>query len=93
MAKRTTVRLPPEVMARAKRKAAAEGRTVASLIEDGILRVLDDDRKAARPSKRLRLPVSRASGGLLPGIDLTRYSDYLEAEDRDNAERLRKAFK
>jgi toxin-antitoxin system PIN domain toxin len=33
---RTTVRLPPELLRRAKRKAAAEGRTLTSLIEDGL---------------------------------------------------------
>jgi hypothetical protein len=93
MNKRTTIRLPPEVMTRAKRKAAAEGRTLASLIEDGVMRVLEDVRKPARPAKRLRLPVSKATGGLLQGIDLTRFSDYQETEDRDYAERLSKGFK
>jgi hypothetical protein len=93
MIKRTTIRLPHEVMTRAKRKAAAEGRTLAALIEDGVMRVLDDDRKPARAAKRLRLPVSKATGGLLPGVDLTRLSDFQEADDRDYAERLRKGFK
>jgi predicted DNA binding CopG/RHH family protein len=36
MAERTTVRLPEDLVARAKRKAAAEGRTLTSLIEDGL---------------------------------------------------------
>jgi hypothetical protein len=49
------------------------------------------------PSNRLtywhHLPVSKATGGLLPGIDLTRFSDYQETEDRDYAERLSKGFK
>ena len=93
MNKRTTIRLPHEVMARAKRKAATEGRTLAALIEDGVMRVLDDDRKPARPGKRLRLPVSTTTGGLLPGIDLTRLSDYQDTEDREYAERLRQGFK
>lgn len=93
MTKRTTIRLPHEVMTRAKRKAAAEGRTLAALIEDGVMRVLEDDRKPSRPAKRLRLPVSKATGGLLPGVELTRFSDFQDAEDRDYVERLRKGFK
>ena len=36
MIERTTVRLPSELLKRAKRMAAAEGRTLTSLIEDGL---------------------------------------------------------
>ena len=94
MDKRTTIRLPPAIMARAKRRAAAEGRTLAALIEDGVLRVLDDERRPEKLVKRrLRLPVSKATGGLLPGVDLTRLSDHQEGEDREYVERLRKGFK
>ena len=40
--KRTTVRLPQDLISRAKRKALVEGRSLASLIEDGLRRVLDE---------------------------------------------------
>lgn len=92
MDKRTTVRLPLDVMIRAKRKAAAEGRTLTSLIAEGVMRVLDGDRKPAHSTKRLRLPISQASGGLLPGVDPTNCPDYQESEDRDLVERLRYGF-
>ncbi len=36
MAERMTVRLPAELLRRAKRKAAAEGRSLTALIEDGL---------------------------------------------------------
>ena len=36
MTERTTVRLPDELLARARRKALAEGRTLTSLIADGL---------------------------------------------------------
>jgi hypothetical protein len=36
MAERTTVRLPEDLIRRAKIEAAAEGRTLTSLIEDGL---------------------------------------------------------
>ena len=41
---RTTVRLPQDLLKRAKRKAAAEGRTLTSLIEDGLRMVVSDRR-------------------------------------------------
>src|SRR5262245_7865578 len=69
MFERTTVRLPKDLLARAKRKAAAEGRTLTSLIEDG-LRLVVESRKAWE-AKRVLPPVSKASGGPMPGIDLT----------------------
>ncbi len=33
--------------------------------------------------------VSKATGGLLPGVDLTRFSDYQEMEDLEYVERMR----
>jgi hypothetical protein len=87
---RTTVRLPGDLLARAKRKAAAEGRTLTSLIEDGLRRVVDERGKPGR-RRRVVLPrVSKATGGLLPGIDLTRFSDYQEMEDLEYVERLKR---
>jgi hypothetical protein len=73
---RTTVRLSADLLRRAKKKAAAEGRTLTSLLEEGLKAVLVDAKPARR--KRLHLPVSKASGGTLPGVDLNRSSD-LEA--------------
>jgi len=71
---RTTVRLPKDLLNRAKRKAAAEVRTLTSLIEDGPRAVVDARRK---PAQRLCivLPVSEATGGLRPGVDFTRFAD------------------
>jgi hypothetical protein len=86
---RTTVRLPEDLLRRAKRKAAAEARTLTSLIEEGLRTVVD---KRPRPAKRRRvvLPVSRATGGLMPGIDLTRFSDYQAMEDLEYIERMKR---
>ena len=54
MAERTTVRLPDDLVRRAKRKALAEGRSLTSLIEDGLRRVLDDRAPAAQRSAFFR---------------------------------------
>ena len=85
MEERTTVRLPRELLNRARRKAAAEGRTLTSLIADGLRMAIADDRRSSR-AKRVLPPVSKARGGLLPGIDLT---DLLPLQDADDVEAVR----
>lgn len=89
MAERTTVRLPEDLLARAKRKAAAEGRTLTSLIEDGLRLVISQKRQPVKGT-RLLPPISKATGGLMPGIDITRISELEEMED---AERMMKHSK
>jgi hypothetical protein len=74
---RTTIRLSGDLLRRAKKRAAEKGRTLTSLVEEGLKAVLAEPKRAAR--KPLRLPVSKASGGTLPGIDLNRSADL---EDR-----------
>jgi hypothetical protein len=88
MAERTTVRLPEDLVRRAKRKALAEGRSLTALIEDGLRKVLDEPGPAAR-RKRVLPPVSSARGGLMPGIDLDDSAALQELEDLDAAGRLR----
>ncbi|WP_133770254.1 hypothetical protein [Enterovirga rhinocerotis] len=84
---RTTVRLPADLMDKARRKAAAGGSTLAALIEEGLRQVVRD--KAEPDTARRRLPrISRAGGGLLPGIDLDRSFTIREIEDLDDAGRL-----
>jgi len=88
---RTTVRLPEELLKQAKRKAAAEGRTLTDLIEEGLRAVVT--RKARMDKQERVLPrISKATGGLRPGVDLTRFSDYQEMEDLEYVERM-KTFK
>jgi hypothetical protein len=88
MIERTTVRLPEDLVRRAKRKAAAEGRSLTALIEDGLRRVLGE-RSPAAPMKRVLPPVSSATGGLMPGITLDESSALQEGDDVDAARRLR----
>jgi hypothetical protein len=90
MTERTTVRLPEELLRRAKRKAAEEGRTLTALIEDG-LRLVTADKKTTRPATRIMARVSTAKGGLLPGVDLTSYSAFEEAEDLAHLARLKQS--
>ncbi len=66
---RTTVRLDEALLTRAKEHAALEQRTLTSLIEEGLTLVLEEkpQRKRRRP---VVLPVSTATGGVRPGVDL-----------------------
>jgi hypothetical protein len=78
---RTTIRLRDDLLKRAKKRAAEEQRTLASVVEEGVALVL------ARPARKHRdhveLPVSRATGGVLPGVDLNRSSELEDLmEDR-----------
>jgi len=82
---RTTVRLPTELIARAKRKAAAEGRTLTSLIEDGLRLVVADTAKH-RPD-RVMPRISKARGGPIPGVDLGDLASLQEMDDQDDRRR------
>jgi hypothetical protein len=86
---RTTIRLPDDLLRRAKRKAAAEDRTLTSLIEEGLRAVVDERPKPAK-GKRVLPRISKATGGLMPGVDLTRFSDYQGQEDLEYVERMKR---
>jgi hypothetical protein len=75
MSERTTVRLPADLLERAKQKASGEGRTLNALIEEGLRLVVAQE--LVPPSASRILPRARAtprsntgSSGLLPGVDL-----------------------
>lgn len=88
MAERTTIRLPEDLLHRAKRKAAAEGRTLTSLIEDGLRLVVAGDKRSGKKA-RMMPRISSARGGLMPGIDLTDSADLQELDDLDTIDRLK----
>jgi hypothetical protein len=82
---RTTVRLPEDLIRRAKRKAATDGKSLTELIEDGLRIVVRDSSR--KPGRRVLPPVSSASGGLMPGIDLNDSAALQEIEDLESARR------
>ena len=89
MTERTTVRLPKDLLTRAKRKAAAEGRTLTALIEDGLRLVVAENRKAEK-TKRVLPPVSKATGAPMPGIELADFSALQEIDDLEYVERMKR---
>jgi hypothetical protein len=80
---RTTVRLDPALMARAKEEAARRGETLTALIERGVRLAL------ARPATRqrraiVRVPVSSARGGTRSGVNLDNSAALLDVlEERE----------
>lgn len=80
MNERTTVRLPSDLLIRAKRKATAEGRTLTALIEEG-LRLVVSDKPKAIGKQRVLPPVSTATGGTWPGIDISNNAALQEMDD------------
>ena len=89
MIKRTTVRLPSELLKKAQRKAAAEGRTLTGLMEEGLRYVVSD--KPAEKRERIMPPVSKEGGGQAPGVKT--FKDLEEIEDAEYIQRLLNGFK
>jgi len=87
--KRTTVRLPAELLRTAQRKAAAEGRTLTELMEDGLRYVVSDKPREKR--ERKLPPVCTATGGYAPGITSVR--DIEELQDLEYIEKLNRGFR
>jgi hypothetical protein len=64
----------------AKAEAARRGETVTALIERGLRLVLASSGKPVR-RPRIVLPVSKATGGVRPGVDLNNSAALLDILD------------
>lgn len=72
---RTTIRLPDDLLRRAKARAATEGQTLNAVIEQAVRVWLEPpSARAERPP----VPSFKGEGGLCPGINLDRTSELLE---------------
>jgi hypothetical protein len=89
MIKRTTTRLPEDLLNRRRRKAAAEGRTVAASIEDGLRTILSE---GPIPAERRRVKpwISKAMGGLMLKVDLTNLRTLQEHDDIEFVQRMQR---
>jgi hypothetical protein len=67
---RTTVRLDDRLLEQAKHEAARRGITLTALIDQGLRLALARSEGKRSRRKKVRLPVCRAGGGTLPGVDL-----------------------
>ena len=76
---RITIQLPDELFEKAKKKASEEARTITSLVMEGLTLVLTSQK--GNKSKKIQLPVSKASGGVLSGMDINQTGSLLEFID------------
>ena len=77
---RTTVRLEEGLLRDAKAEATRRGETVTALIERGLRLVLAGGRRKRRRA-RVKLPVSRATGGTRRGVNIDDTSAWLDLLD------------
>jgi len=77
---RTTVRLDEGLLREAKAEASRRGETVTALIERG-LRLGRAGGRARGRRVRITLPVSQATGGTHPGVDLNDSSAVMDRLD------------
>lgn len=75
---RTTVRLPPGLMAQVKRVARESGRTMTQVIEDALRAAVARERS---PAPRTVTIVTVSGDGLQPGVDLDDSSALLDRMD------------
>ena len=90
MIKRTTVRLPAELLKKAQRKAAAEGRTLTGLMEEG-LRYVVSEKQATKAVARSEIPVGKETGGFMSGIRSIK--DIEELQDLEYIDKLKRGFR
>ncbi len=77
---RTTVDIDDDLLAEAKAVAVRERRSVRSLIEEGLRKVIRPVAAKDR-GKGFDLPVSSAGGGVMPGVDFSKHSALLDLMD------------
>jgi hypothetical protein len=77
---RTTVRLDEGLLLKAKQEARKRGETLTSLMERGLRLAISGSHNSTR-SAPVRLPTSKATGGVRPGINLDDTSGVLDRLD------------
>lgn len=77
---RTTIRLDEDLLVQAKKEADRLGRTLTSLIDEALRQLLSRS-QTPPPKKHIRIPVSKAKGGTLPGVDLNDSAGLLDIMD------------
>lgn len=73
----TTVLLEESLLEQAKAEADRQNKTLDSLIEDGLWLVMRETHTPVR-RKKVALPVSKRTGGTLPGVDISNSAELLD---------------
>ena len=67
---RTTVTINDELLAEVKVIAARQHRTIGSVLEEALMRLVEEEKGRPTEYERYRLPDFGFTSGLLPGVDL-----------------------
>ena len=78
---RTTLDLNDTLLTQAKTRAAKERRTLTSIVEEALRKLLDGHGK---PKKIPEIPFLSGGGGEAPGVDPTRFSALLDLLDEED---------
>ncbi|MGH9535074.1 MAG: ribbon-helix-helix protein, CopG family [Terriglobales bacterium] len=81
---RTTIRLDPDLLQRAKALALKRGTTLTAIVEESLRFELA---RARQRRERVRLPVSEGGHGTLPGVDLDNSAALLDLMEKWNVPR------
>ena len=76
---RTTIRLPDDVLRRAKARAAERGQSLTSFLEHAVRDALDTPEPRAHDYPPI--PVSKETGWVRPGINMDKISELFMQED------------
>lgn len=76
---RTTLAIDDHLLDAAKRRARERGKTLGQVVEDALR--LELSRPEPEPMGEPPIPISRRSGGLQPGVDLSSNRSMWEALD------------
>jgi hypothetical protein len=77
---RTTVRLEESLLEQAKVLAAKQNKTLTSLIEEGLCKVIKEA-QTVKPRRKIVIPISKQTGGTWPGIDISNSAELLDIMD------------
>ncbi len=78
---RITLQISDDLLARARALAEEEGRTLDSLIEEGVVLVLK--KREGPPGKDFKLPIPKSKGGTLPGVDIDNWASLEDLMEED----------
>ena len=91
MKKQTLIGPPRDNLRRAKRKAVAKGSTPASAVEEAPFRPKQEN-AASTGQRTVSVRVSKATGGMRPGMESLTFSELEELDDLEYVERLKAGF-
>jgi hypothetical protein len=77
---RTTLRLEESLLMQAKILAAKQNKTLTALIQEGLCKVIKEA-QTAKPGRKVAIPISKQSGGIWPGIDISNSAELLDIMD------------